>query len=251
MLNFLRKLRRNNMNSKYLKYALGEIVLVVIGILIALQINTWNETRKNHELETILLENLMKQLKSDVKDINNNIKATEARLLRIDSILIMLIEPDKINKLEFLDRSRDFAFEAYFSCNCSIFDEAVSSGKMSLIQNSGLLESIFTYYTKRKEDSNDDSIRKLTEDFIIPVLIRTLYVNQTGISLLQVDTEEMDLARELPDIDFKSLKSNVQFWEMVFVKKSGNDAQMTTWKAIRNNAQNLVDAIALELEQLQ
>lgn len=57
MLNFLRKLRRNNMNSKYLKYAIGEIVLVVIGILIALAISNWNEQRKDNDyLHTLLQE---------------------------------------------------------------------------------------------------------------------------------------------------------------------------------------------------
>lgn len=57
MINFLRKLRRNNMNSKYLKYAIGEIVLVVIGILIALAISNWNEQRKDNDyLHTLLQE---------------------------------------------------------------------------------------------------------------------------------------------------------------------------------------------------
>lgn len=41
----------NNKTGKYLKYAVGEIVLVVIGILIALQINNWNETRKQDKAE--------------------------------------------------------------------------------------------------------------------------------------------------------------------------------------------------------
>ncbi|MEN2281330.1 DUF6090 family protein [Algoriphagus sp. SE2] len=50
MIKFFRKIRYNlmseNNTSKYVKYAIGEIVLVVIGILIALQINNWNESRK-------------------------------------------------------------------------------------------------------------------------------------------------------------------------------------------------------------
>ena len=50
MIKFFRKIRHNLINegktTKYLKYAIGEIVLVVIGILIALQINNWNEQRK-------------------------------------------------------------------------------------------------------------------------------------------------------------------------------------------------------------
>lgn len=48
----------DNKNSKYFKYALGEIVLVVTGILIALQINNWNENRKSLSQEITVLENI-------------------------------------------------------------------------------------------------------------------------------------------------------------------------------------------------
>ena len=60
MIKFFRQIRQNlimeNNTSKYLKYAIGEIVLVVIGILIALQINNWNEDHKlkNEELKILL-----------------------------------------------------------------------------------------------------------------------------------------------------------------------------------------------------
>jgi len=51
MINFFRRIRKrlaeDNKPLKYLRYAIGEIVLVVIGILIALQINNWNERRKD------------------------------------------------------------------------------------------------------------------------------------------------------------------------------------------------------------
>ena len=55
MIKFFRRIRQRllseNKFSKYLLYAIGEIVLVVIGILIALQINNWNEDKKNNRLE--------------------------------------------------------------------------------------------------------------------------------------------------------------------------------------------------------
>ncbi len=55
MIKFFRKIRQNmikeNKVSKYLLYAIGEIILVVIGILIALQVNTWNEYRKDRVSE--------------------------------------------------------------------------------------------------------------------------------------------------------------------------------------------------------
>jgi len=59
MIKFFRKIRydlmEKNKTGKYLKYAIGEIVLVVIGILIALQINNWNEERKTNSKERRML----------------------------------------------------------------------------------------------------------------------------------------------------------------------------------------------------
>jgi hypothetical protein len=62
MIKFFRQIRyklmSENKTSKYFKYAIGEILLVVIGILIALQINTWNEERKERNREQAILKNL-------------------------------------------------------------------------------------------------------------------------------------------------------------------------------------------------
>ena len=62
MIKFFRKIRQNllmeNKTGKYFKYAIGEIVLVVIGILIALSINNWNEMRKSNIEERSALDNI-------------------------------------------------------------------------------------------------------------------------------------------------------------------------------------------------
>jgi hypothetical protein len=76
MIKFFRKIRydlmEKNKTGKYLKYAIGEIVLVVIGILIALQINNWSEDRKKDLLEISVLKELKRNLTDDIKDINAN-----------------------------------------------------------------------------------------------------------------------------------------------------------------------------------
>ncbi len=70
MLNFLRKLRRSEMKgSKYLKYAIGEIILVVIGILIALQISDWNQSGKDKAFELFTLKEVENNLKEDLEQI--------------------------------------------------------------------------------------------------------------------------------------------------------------------------------------
>jgi hypothetical protein len=71
MIKFFRKIRQNllmeNKTGKYFKYAIGEIVLVVIGILIALQINNWNNNRIEKQFETQILKEISKSIKNDLR----------------------------------------------------------------------------------------------------------------------------------------------------------------------------------------
>ena len=76
MIKFFRKIRQNllseNKFSKYLIYAIGEIILVVIGILIALQINNLNESQKNQTLVDTYKKNLIENLVKDSLNIQTN-----------------------------------------------------------------------------------------------------------------------------------------------------------------------------------
>ena len=78
MIKFFRKIRYELMETrktgKYLKYAVGEILLVVIGILIALQINNWNEAKKDLKEQITVLKNIKKDVLADTLDVSFNIK---------------------------------------------------------------------------------------------------------------------------------------------------------------------------------
>ncbi|WP_242130586.1 DUF6090 family protein [Aestuariivivens marinum] len=75
MIKFFRNIRKSLLNqgktTKYLKYAIGEIILVVIGILMALQINNWNEERKNSKLKNTYKESLIENLVLDSISISS------------------------------------------------------------------------------------------------------------------------------------------------------------------------------------
>ena len=79
--------------GSYLLYALGEVVLVVIGILIALQINNWNEHRKILRLEEDVLRELLSDLKSDIVSLEEDIKLNERAIASNEHISAMLGEP--------------------------------------------------------------------------------------------------------------------------------------------------------------
>ncbi|NNK80472.1 MAG: hypothetical protein HKO93_03155 [Flavobacteriales bacterium] len=84
MIKFFRHIRKRllkeNRFTRYTLYALGEIILVVIGILIALQVNDWNEQRKLKSEEIELLREMRSALTSDLEDIRSNIDEHESAL---------------------------------------------------------------------------------------------------------------------------------------------------------------------------
>ena len=116
MIKIFRKIRQNslmeNKTGKYLKYAIGEIVLVVIGILIALQINNWNETRKNNTKKNALTQALIEGLKKDTLAINNSIKEFKTLLTENERLQERLyaanVNLDTLKQIGFYDFSPIF-----------------------------------------------------------------------------------------------------------------------------------------------
>ena len=114
MIKFFRKIRQNllleNKTGKYLKYAIGEIVLVVIGILIALQINNWNESRKlQKNINTYLNQKLVNlredQLKLiELKEFRLDAAEKSKQLLNIGLNEANLFNIIKTTKLIFIER---------------------------------------------------------------------------------------------------------------------------------------------------
>jgi hypothetical protein len=79
--------------NRYLRYALGEIVLVVIGILIALQINDWYQERLDRQTEREYLVSMSRDLAEDTRDLIEAIDGNTSLLVGLDSTLRLLAEP--------------------------------------------------------------------------------------------------------------------------------------------------------------
>ncbi len=91
MLRFFRQIRQrlltDNKFSKYLLYAVGEILLVVIGILIALQVDNWNDERANRDKEIAVLAEIQRNLDTNVKQFSEEAKLQESIIESIDLIM--------------------------------------------------------------------------------------------------------------------------------------------------------------------
>jgi flagellar biosynthesis regulator FlaF len=139
----------DNKPMKYARYAGGEIILVVIGILIALQINNWNEERKDRMVEIKYLKNLKHDLQNDsVALVNirenriNTIKAVKS-LLNIAASK----EIESVFEVDSLYWTIGIWWE--FIPNDNTFQELISSGKLNIIKN----EKIKNYLLKLSKDN--------------------------------------------------------------------------------------------------
>jgi hypothetical protein len=143
-----RSLLSQNKFSKYLLYAIGEIILVVIGILIALQINNWNENSKNLTTQNKYL----KKLKADA-DIMIKIyeKADQLIPLRIKEAEEALIFLNSCGTKEVFKESFESTLVShqtmmYYEQKSSTYSEMVSNGILSDIQNEELKQAISDLY---------------------------------------------------------------------------------------------------------
>ena len=127
-----------NKTGKYLLYAIGEIVLVVIGILIALQINNANEARKERDREINYLSNLKADL---VSEIENNRNFAEYRFQKAKACtrLLGLNEPETKEEVrDYTDVYEQVFIWGEYVPNNNTFKELLSSGNLSLIKNDSI-----------------------------------------------------------------------------------------------------------------
>jgi hypothetical protein len=136
-----------NKTGKYLKYAIGEIVLVVIGILIALQINNWNENRKAHAQEQEYYQLLSEEIKQDKEQI---LKLKASNKIRIKSLNEALreIQKEKPSALVFgenwLKSNRQFS--DIFQPNDAAYSDIKSSGKLNIIKDKTVTKALNVYF---------------------------------------------------------------------------------------------------------
>jgi len=175
MIKFFRKIRYNlmseNKTGKYFKYAIGEIVLVVIGILIALSINNWNEQRKTKISEISYIESIKIDLIGDTETINFIVENTKKRIAANELILEQLRSFDTITDSRPLYKlMRD---------NVGFIDLKVQDHTIETLKNSGNIEII-----------NSKPIRGALQTYYDTVEI--IYIQQ---SIMNKSTAESERAK--------------------------------------------------------
>jgi len=173
MIKFFRKIRQQllaqNRISKYLFYAIGEIVLVVIGILIALSINTWNNNRLDREKEVQFLSEIKSNLEQDLNSAEAVLTFNRKKDSAIDMAFKIMGEASKEKLPVSLMKLFPFLTEyQVFLANSVAFDNMTSSESIALVSNDSLRKRLSNYYkfTASLGDFTQEQIKDQTRKFI-------------------------------------------------------------------------------------
>ena len=178
-----RKLIPEGKITDYAGYAVGEIILIVIGILIALQINTWSEDRQDRKAEREIISGLQNEFILNSKLLSE----VKARLEKTESCSYQLMELMKRDAADLSEHDLDYLVfwsveHGPFSPSNNVLTEVLQTGKLGLIRDRELKNSLFDW--DRMPDNNQANNRvyiKFLEENLIPYLI-------DSIALKNIDT---------------------------------------------------------------
>lgn len=139
---------------KYFLYALGEIVLITLGILIALQINSWSQERSDRNLEKVFLNRLLEDLDNDVESFNAEVEVGNSGLEAIKKAVLLMEQIDSEEKVIEFNKLYDVTFMVTLSPHYATYHELESTGRLNIIQSDALRSAIQDHYVfyERMED---------------------------------------------------------------------------------------------------
>ena len=257
MIKFFRRIRFNlmeqNKTGKYFKYAIGEIILVVIGILIALQINNWNEFNKERESEKRILTEIRDNLVFDLVDFESNITTFQNKITSSKSLLKILESNSEYND------SIGFFFyylKAYphFSNKSNGYNLLRSKG-LDIIQNdsirkriSDLYEDRYQYlktYEKERIDYNNSLENKISPYYGIRTLSKDIKPKEIIVKGSTNTLLEFGFFRNIRNYDL--LKKDIELHGIIKDIETWSTILGAIHNKVRNDVLTLIKQIETEL----
>ena len=202
-----------NQTGKYFKYAIGEIVLVVIGILIALQINNWNNNRIAKNIEI----NQIQQLLEDARADSVFFESRKLFLSDTDSYQSMVLnmydstQVDSISKLKISDNSKLFGSRLAYQSHVVFNNEDA----IDIIKSDSLKRQLKRYYAKYEYVATAIELsNKTLEKYGVPLWIK--YPTE----FKELDTDSL-MHAHLPLLKYKDIQPNIELSQR-FIQNSLN-----------------------------
>jgi hypothetical protein len=241
-----------NKTGKYLKYAVGEIILVVLGILIALSINTWNEGRKDGIKEQLILKSLKVNLKENLKLLSLANKSTiDAYNASINLHELITPTGSSINTNQ-IDSLTSIMFDYFsFDANSGAIYEIINSGQLNIIKNEELKNKISNWSGLVEDTQRDGDIaNKHAFDNMV------MYLSKNGtISNFPITNEIVQKLsiKSKPissfEVDYQKLMSSLEFENLVGWHSINLIYILNEYESFKSYIENIIAIIDSETEK--
>lgn len=228
MISLFRKIRRKlaleNKFAQYSRYAIGEILLVVIGILIALAINNWNEQQKNHKKEAYIITNLNSEFTQNLALLDSLCTKLE-HIEQSNLALMTYMNKDiEVSTIKTIDSLLYWSIEHnQYTPNNNTFTEIMNTGKIELIRNNKLKSNLFEWSRALKGNNATYLLfQQWTENWIVPYLSKHIALknidNYGNLSWEDGSQFESGIPEILKDREFENIIDN-NIYHLVKIKK--------------------------------
>ncbi len=178
MLKFFRHIRQklliDSKLNRYLLYAIGEIFLVVIGILIALQVNTWNENRKLRKQERIYLQNLRDDMKAQINQLDIYIDFENIIIEQSNDIIRHYEANMGFKNMDTLfAKLNDLSVRWTFTNANTTLIQMINSNQINLIRNSDLKKELVDFNQQMDLFAKNTNLNNTTlvDNFTLPFMV--------------------------------------------------------------------------------
>ena len=250
MIKFFRRIRQRllseNQFSKYLIYAIGEVILVVIGILIAIQLNDLNENNKERKRELSFLQKLKDDIKLDIQDLK--LKDSILAVYQSNEVegLELLLQVKSVKDIISLDSLIDYGWNN-ITVNRKTYDEMLNTTGIYIIKNKDLLNGLSDYYALIEKyqqylrEINEDSREHIKSPNLDPFVFLRKYYRNPSFDINRLDTSWI---RNYNSPTYLALS---RFYSHVIDGVNGNKRRYI--KEILKNSNKLADEIEQELKK--
>jgi hypothetical protein len=251
MIKFFRKIRQKmlteNKFSKYLIYAIGEIVLVVIGILIALQINNWNIRNQTLAELDSSFENLVEDVNKNKIQLLDLIKINENKINSCTMLLDNYEQQRQMTSKEFLITSLPLNYEIHFELNRNGIDKVVSSSGIKLKEFESIRNRINSYLLKANNIRIQDEKEALYIEDMEKLLINTDYLGalwkEYRLGRYMNDSSSVNI-----DFDFQKIMQNNSLLGIMLRTENVRPEINELYKNLIQKGENLINEINLYLK---
>lgn len=253
MIKFFRKIRQNmlteNKFNKYLIYAIGEIILVVVGILIALAINNNNEERKTKIKEINYLAGIKSDIHLNLIELKTYITTREISVSSAETVLDLFNNKKEVVPDEFNFNSLNVQIWYPFKKNDNTYQELINSGNLAIISNDSIKNILINSQLGYKQISFLETHMQYDfENYIYPIYFSTTDL-ESDISnyAFQVSNGTDGVKTELSKEKIELLLKNQTFKNGFVLSIFNNKKLITEYKNMILMTEKLVDLIDSEL----